>query len=235
MNNFEKAVEMNFRFIKDNCILFLGLAVIITVMSFMPMFSLFAPLIYLVMLILITYKAYYNVLEKTVVGSEAAIYNMLPLSVKENIWAKITALMFFNIFTLLVTVVSLVITMKFTAWQGMLLDIFDGLETMLSGAGIAGILLAVINLWVIAFMQVILLFYLFIRFGTQGNSKKKNFATGLFMLIYLILNRLSVSAYTFALVNKPVVSMPVVMVVEIVIAAVVYKMILKYFNEELAM
>ena len=233
MNNFDKAVEMNFRFIKDNCILFLGLAVIITVMSFMPMFSLFAPLIYLVMMILITYKAYYNVLEKTVVGSEAAIYNMLPLSVKENIWSKITALMFFNIFTMLVTVVSLVITMEFTGWKGIVLDIFDGLETMLSGAGTAGILLAVINLWVIVLMQVILLFYLFIQFGTQGNSRKKTFATGVFMLIYFILNRLSVSAYSFALVNKPVVSMPVIMAVEIVISAIFYKLILKYFYEEI--
>lgn len=235
MNNFDKAVELNFRFIKDNCILFLGLAVLITGMQFISLFSVFAPIIYLVMVILITYKAYYNVLEKTVVGDDAAIYNMLPLSVKENIWAKITVLMFFNIFTLLVTAVSLVITMKFTVWQGMLLDIFDGLETMLSGAGTAGILLAVINLWVIAFMQVILLFYLFIKFGTQGNSSKKMFSTGVFMIIYFILNRLSISAYTFALVNKPVVSMPVIMAVEIVIAAVVYKMLLKFFNEELAM
>lgn len=233
MNSFDKNVEMNLKMLKNDLILFAGITAILVLMSLMgTLFILLVPFGFLILISVILYHAYYILFYKTTFGDGAVLYNSFPVTVTENIWSKVFAAVFFQIAVGMISFIGIGIIMKFGVWYGMINEFLDRLEIIINDMGTPALLLVIADLWILTFMQPVIIYYFMIRFHKSRKHSGPDFRMIVCILIYVAINAVTSNMPANVSGKNALLIISVMDLAEILIMIIFYRLILKFYNKD---
>lgn len=228
----DKAIEMNFRLIKNDIIALLGVGTIITAFAIaQSLFILFAPFVFLIFTCVMTYKVYYKILYKTVFGEGNALYGALPITAEEHIWSKIITILLFQVIDAVFTVVCFFVATKFGVmilFEDMALNL---LEMVYNETGFVMEVFLGIVFWISITSQLIIVFYINVLFNKNG-GKSRNIFLPVFAAYLIFNNLINTLELQFADMKYLLIIAIVATVIEVIAGVVLYRKLVTYFKNE---
>lgn len=236
MNSLDKWIKANFLLIKEEIVTYLVFSVVTGFFIVIPtMFGLFAPLIYMIVLLIIQYRIYKKLFYTSVYGDGAVLYNSFPVSVEEMVQGKVIVIGIVQLIEITVTALIIIISGFIGLFHGLSCAVLDALEVGIGITGKSFFILCYLSINIAGIGQALMIFYMIIYHNSQKDSERnKAFLRLILVMLAMVINTMLFSMTSFfidVLEMEPAIWMPILnLFVNIILLVLFYKLSVNRFK-----